>query len=494
MTTIVYNSAQIKEWQTELPIKQSIIHEHSSIIQGLNQTLIPLQTQLQIVQGQISSVQSQITLAEMRNAQDANYHWHQSHHHNRHHYHSGTGFLHTIGDVLATINTVSLYSQLSSLNADRSRLEHEINPILQHVNSSRAIIQNAEARAQWLVHQIQAGTGFLHTLKNKPADLLNALKKRVANSFKRYDDDNPAGRSPQVRICLFAIQDKLDFFPSDPSLINSRNLQINYLRLCAFLEDMYRQVSSEGQDKGFNHILESLIENTHISLDGDLPDDMKTDFSKTQHFAQLQLEAAQLFAMSEQQLALTEQDIYTKKLQLIQARVVYDTLLQDKINSAVSLIHREVESKITRNEAVDYHFYNRALYDLHHLSIHSNDTNTIQHLAKLAESASGTPSTSKKVIGALIAVLGVLLIAASIACLIATACGSSFLSAAGVALGLSLIQSQIAVGVSLSVTAAVSGGLTFWGCTKFKEGMRQGVSKELIDVQEELLHPTTAPA
>lgn len=64
-------------------------------------------------------------------------------------------------------------------------------------------------------------------------------------------------------------------------------------------------------------------------------------------------------------------------------------------------------------------------------------------------------------LGGLLIALGVLLIGASVAGLVTTFGSSSALSAVGIALGLSLLQTQVVLGVTSTIAAATGIGLTF---------------------------------
>jgi len=83
----VYNAINIQSWSTEAQTLSAQKQQHKQVIVDNNQSLIPLQSRLQLLQTQINTIQSQITSYEIRNAQDANYHWQQSHHHHDHHGH-----------------------------------------------------------------------------------------------------------------------------------------------------------------------------------------------------------------------------------------------------------------------------------------------------------------------------------------------------------------------------------------------------------------------
>ncbi|WP_428411087.1 hypothetical protein, partial [Legionella sp.] len=73
---------------------------------------------------------------------------------------------------------------------------------------------------------------------------------------------------------------------------------------------------------------------------------------------------------------------------------------------------------------------------------------------------------------------------------------TSALSAWGSALGLHLIQTQVAAfTLSCTITAAVGTGLTFWGSRTVSTSARQGLSKDLMDTYDAALNDVgpTAP-
>lgn len=223
-----------------------------------------------------------------------------------------------------------------------------------------------------------------------------------------------------------------------------------------------------------------------------MPDELQTGQTTEFYQNDLMRQNPSLFSIQPAQLDLIEQEHYESELKYMQTRIVIQNELQNKIDSALKIMSAEVDVKKQKNEFIDYHFYNRVLTDLSKIVSQPHDKAAIQHLGTLAEVAAGTPQLGKKIAGALMAIVGLALIAASIACLVATFGGSSLASGFGVALGLSLLQSQITLGISASLAALGGIGLSFWGGVKFRERQRQGLSKELEDVKEECLHPTLA--
>ena len=488
MPSIIYNAANIQSWQNEAIGLRAQLQQQTQLVKDHNQALIPLQTRFQLLQSQINSVQSQITVAEIRSAEDRNYHSHLTYPHHHHHPHR-PGLLHTVGDVLSAMNLNALYNELRDLQNQSSHIERDMRPHLQHIDTSNAIIQRATQRIQWLDTHIANGPVFLNNLRTNPHKLVTQLKKDIADAFKLYDDTHPTERSVQVRICLYNLQEKLNYFLLLPQYVSTRNLQITYLQLCSVLQDMHQRVKDEGKDSEFSTLLSNLLEHTYISLNGDLPDDLQTGQTTSHYHADLERQNT-LFAISPERLMTLEQEHYEEELKYINSRVVIQNELQNKINSAVNVLSAEVDYKKQHNQFIDYHFYNRVLQDLHQVSAYPKDHATTRHLSQLASVAAGAPSIGKKVAGALMAVVGVILIAASVACLAATFGGSALASGFGMGLGVSLLSSQVVLGVSSSLTALTGMGLTFWGGFKFKEGLRQGLSKELEGLNDELAQPT----
>ncbi|WP_127099165.1 hypothetical protein [Legionella sp. km772] len=488
----VYNAANIQAWSTEALSLNSQKQHHQAIITENNQALIPLQSQLQLLQTQISTVQGQVTSYEIRNAQDNAFHWQQSHHHGHHHghhhHHHSPGILHTAVDIFSAFELGRLRNQLSDLQADARRIEARMRPHLQLIENSSRIIQQTDSRLSWLNYHSNNGAIFLNTLSANPNELVNQLKRKITAAFQDYDDKHPQGLSPQVRICLFNLKERLAYLTLTPEQATINALQRNYLHLGALLQEMHNQVATEGLNQEFIQVLNSLLEETHLGAD--LPDALQTQQSKAEHYNYLQQQNPALFTVSPERLLVLEQERYHYEFSHLQERIAPSNALQNKINAALKVLNEELSAKKVKNEVIDYHFYNRVLADLAKISANPHDSKAIQHLGRLANVAVGTPSLGKKIAGVLLEILGIALIAASVTCLIATFGGSSFASSFGAALGLSLLQSQITLGISASLTALGGGALSFWGGIKFKEGQRQGLSKELENVHEEAMHPS----
>jgi hypothetical protein len=475
MPTTVYTSALINAWQLEASQLQGQIPQYRQVIEERRVALLPYQSRLLSVQRELNSLQSSITLAEINQAQDRrNHHYHNNHHH--HHYQPG--FLHTLGDIAAAGYLNSLYARRSTLLATSGQIRADMQPHASTMVANQRAMENATTKVTQLNAQITAGNSFLHTLSTNPGMLVAQLKGAISTAFRFYDDSHPLGLSPQVRICLFDIQNKLNYLTVKQEEATAHALQLNYLDLCAMLHNMHARVEQEGQDLEFNKVLIGLLENTHIASNGDLPDLMQTGQAIPARFA-YNAERNPLFSIAPEHFLAWEAQRYAEILNTF-GSAIYTGEERKRVKAVFDSITAEIEAKKIKNEPIDYRFYTRVLSDML-----ASDTTSTQHLSVLANAASGSPSIGKKVAGALSALVGFLLLAASIACLVATFGGSSLASGFGAALGISLIQSQICLGVSASVTAVAGSSLGFWGGFKFKEGTRQGLSQNLIDLQTE---------
>jgi hypothetical protein len=217
---------------------------------------------------------------------------------------------------------------------------------------------------------------------------------------------------------------------------------------------------------------------------------MGTNFSAKAWFQPFKSNFSGIFAIPEYDLTRIEADILNQGItSLTQSSLPQSTSLHRHIVNAAKLIDAEVKIKKQKNEDIDYHFYGRTVRILTEVFNKPTDKQAAKHLADIAESSSGHTSVGKQVLGGLVVVLGVLLIATSIAGFVASLGSSSILSAWGVALGLSLAQAEIACAVTSSVLAGTGLGLTFFaGPNVIKSGKRQGLSQELIEVKEDVEH------
>ncbi|WP_115711184.1 hypothetical protein [Legionella sainthelensi] len=493
----VYNQANLFSWQQELPQVQSQISEKSRVIEEQRQLLSPFQRQLETTKRLISITQSQLTNVNISATQDMLHHMHD-HHHDRHHHHHRDGVLHYVGDFAREWSRSQLQTELGRLEAERISIQNQMRPYERVINETNAELTQLKSRKSFLDNHILVGGIFLRTLQENPFELVQTLANRLQKAFIDYEDTHLTGLSPQVRISLIAARYGLGELTRYESGYNPEALQFqsthraNYLRLCGFIWDLYSRVRQENLDTAFEKTLADLVESTHVLQHGDLPDQWQTNYSANAWFEVSKNANLGVFAIQPGQLDNIEEQIFNDKLGHLKRNNVLSNNIQRHIMNAAELIEAEVAMKKQKHEYIDYHFYGRTVCVLTDALNNPNDLQAVKRLGDIAEFASGSPSVGKQVLGGLLIALGVLLIGASIAGLVTTFGSSSALSAVGITLGLSLLQTQVVLGVTSTIAAATGIGLTFFtGPNTLKSGQRQGLSQGLIDVKEDIEHSVT---
>lgn len=489
---VVYNQVNLLSWQQELPQLQSQISEKVRLIEETKLQLNPLQRQLDSINSLLAITQRQLNAIDINATQDMIHHMH--HHHDHHHHgHHHDGALHFMGDIAREINRNQLQNESVRLQLQLASLRSEMKPFERALKETNDQLIQLRSRESFLNKHIPAAESFLRVLQNNPLELVNNLVNKLKKAFNNYEDTHLTGLSPQVRISLIAERYGLkELIPYDGGY-NPSSLQLqpthraNYLRLCGFIWDMYSNVRQEKQDSEFEKILAELVESTHVLQQGDLPEPWQTRYNADVWFNFSKQTYPGYFAIQTAQLPSIEEQIFNNGLASLNIQQTHN--LHTHIVKAANLIEAEVAMKKEKHEPIDYHFYGRTVCILGEALANPQDMQTIKRLGDIAEYASGSPSVGKKVLGGLMIALGVLLIGASVAGLVTTFGSSSALSAVGVALGLSLLQTQVVLGVT-STVAAVSGiGLTFFaGPNALKSGQRHGLSQELVEVKEGLEH------
>jgi hypothetical protein len=493
VTMIVYNETNIGEWNREIPIIESQIQTKMNLISTHSTLLLPLQSQLQSVLTQISSVDLQIINIQIRMQQDRDYHYnqqhnhHHGHHHNHSHHHHGSSFLHAVGDILIAGQLATLQSDLSGLQGQRNALVSQMQQHESIISQASSQLNMLRTRLYWLQQQIPAGELFLKTLRENPGQLVEIFKQRIIKAFSAYEEKHFVNLSPQVRICLLNYKSKLSSLLEGEGHSITQFNQKNFLLLCGFVWDMRRNLINEGKDQEFIELLNYLLEDTHIVERGDLPDVMSTGLTSDFHFENIKKVKSQIFVMTEADLKLEEARVFQQELNNFAAdHTNPKTRLQVHVVKAMQSIKTEVEAKVLKNEVIDYYLYTKMIRDLNTVVTNANNLSVASRLGRMADVSSGSPSVGKKVVGCLLAVLGILLIAGSIAGFALT-CGAGTLpSAFGIAVGISLIQAQFTLGVGFTLAAAGGAGISFWGGTVFKSGMRQGLSQDIKEVQQDI--------
>ncbi|KTD05954.1 hypothetical protein Lgra_2731 [Legionella gratiana] len=498
---VVYNQANLYSWREELPRLQLQISEKVGLIEEQKQHLRPLQGHLDTTNRLISIVQSQLTNADINATQDMIHHMHDHHHHGHqhgHHHGHRDGVLHYMGDFAREWNRNQLQSELTRLQVERRSLQSQMRPYERIINETNAELVQLRSQESFLKKHIPAAESFLHALNENPLELVTALANRLEKAFVDYEDTHLTGLSPQVRISLIAARYGLNELTRydggyNPAVLHTTH-RANYLRLSGFIWDMYSRVKQENQDSAFEKILAELVESTHVLQHGDLPDHLRTNFSAQAWFEGSKNKNSAVFAIQPAQLTNIEEQIFTNGLAFLKRNNGPSNDLQKHIMNAGDLIDAEVTMKKQKQEPIDYHFYGRTVRVLGEALAKPMDMQAAKRLGGIAEYASGSASVGKQVLGGLLIALGVLLVGASVAGFVASFGSSSALSAVGMALGLSLLQTQVVLGVTSSLAAASGIGLTFFvGPNTMKSGQRQGLSQELVDVKEGMEHDASQP-
>ena len=114
---------------------------------------------------------------------------------------------------------------------------------------------------------------------------------------------------------------------------------------------------------------------------------------------------------------------YSKSVNALLARAISDksTPFQQKIINAARTMQSEINYKNHYNQKIDYYFYNRVAKNLTTLYDNPNSADASQRIADDAEYAFGAGSFGKRFIGSLLLIVGILLLSACVAGLIALA-------------------------------------------------------------------------
>lgn len=525
-SVIVYNQQNIQEWKEQSQQLIESLKELQPRVDQLRYILKPLREEKERLDTKINEITIEINKLKLANQINLNAQLQHHHHHDNHHGHGFDGHHHRHGGfghhqrTVIIINTSPFEESLKNYKTQRSKLSEQMDPLENELAVKQQRINDDEGTLSLLKKHIPLGEAFLLNLQENPSKLAEELKTDILERIYEFARKNPTNLSPAVRSCILFIDSKLialrpqptptvvtyqEMYPSPIPILPSERLRLDrlyYLRLCGLLWEMYYNVQDKSQNNEFTTILSSLINSTHIDQNGDLPDLLATKKSITAHMEEAreeeskrQLSFCYLAKQSVQEFIELEKSlfyhIYNETLKpLLQS----NNHLQLHMENTVSLIFNEIKAKESgplneTQEPIDYHFYTEIICDFIDILKKTPKSDTGNHLSLLTEYASGAPSIGKQIGGALLAVIGLLLIAASVAALLLTFGSTSLFTAFGIALGLSLLQFEITAGVVFSLTAAASAGLTFFGAKTITNGLQQGLSKEIQTVHDDFVHP-----
>lgn len=458
---ILYNEANIANWKKELKDVESWLEKNKIPFEKAQKLL---SEKLKKHKSQLKDIDAHIDSIAYRSSYIPWYGYDS-------YLHSTSSFSYPYSSSCEILP--DLYSNYHKLSAEIQKEEKEL-------ADKTSLLTIYNLRFQTLSGHIKKGTVFLEVLRNNPQILIDNLISKIESSFQKYDLSNPFEDSVEVKIGLSTIVRRLQFIQMDKDSLKPSLLI--YLDLCALLQDMRLKVANENKDHKFLKELDKLLCTTYIQ--DTLPDELNLDNNTSNRYKILIEQNQDLFNISEVDLQKMEIDTYNNLLTKLSS-LKNPNLLNFKIQAAVYEVNKEIELKNKKNLPINYHFYNQILSDLYYIQNNPEHHSVIQHLTKLADLAQGKPILSKKIVGALFAVIGVALIAASLTCLAFTFGGSSLASAMGVTVGLSMINSQIALGVCASIGFFSGSCISACSGRMIQNGMRQGLSKELKSVTNE---------
>jgi len=371
-------------------------------------------------------------------------------------------------------------SQLDELQLNSAALQSSISYNQELIKKAYIRLDGILSEQRIIQDLISKGEQFLNDLNQEPHKLISDLRSRVLIAFNKYQEKHLVGISPQVRICFFSIEQKLatlimSLFEMDPHK-KHRLAQIDYLRICGFLSDMYHQVKLEGKDQEFSTILLELLESTHIAENGDLPDQMKSLTSSATSYREIKDKNASLFLRNELALRDMECGILNVELNtLIESNKKPQTLLQDKIRNASKTINYEIQQKTKNNMPIDYQYYTQIVLNLKVLLNNPDDLTAASNLGSLAEAGVKKSSISKIAFGSILAVLGIIIVVVNTALLLSSGGSSAVLSAVIYAFSLSLFKASSVILTGYTLSLATGVGLTFLGMNKLSSDAGQKI-------------------
>lgn len=469
-----YTPSELQSWDIALKNNQALILNRTNRIHQYQLVLTPLEEELQRIDQTINETLAALNLNTGVSI-DVSAYLNPNYHPPRH------------GDHNTNYRITELQRRLISLDQQRKDRVNDMLPYQNNIRSLTQELNNLISQNELIQQQIGAANLFLQVLCSNPRALVMDLRNKLLTVVNAYEDQHMSNQSLAVRSSLHAIHQGLDFLIADVDDVTVQ--QQNYLRLCGFLADIYSRVQQEDKDDVFLSTLEEVINTTHIHPQDDLLDELGISFNATAWFRATKNEQRRTFAITESELSSDEVARCQQMMdRLLDNSLSQATYLQQSIRQSAEAIDIEICEKIRRNESIDYHFYSclaNTLMQLHHDSSDSRATGRLFHMA---EQATGASSLGKKLLGALMVVLGALMVTTSILAFASSLGSTSALSAWGCALGLNLIQTQVAAfTLSCSITAAVGTGLTFWGSRTIGASARQGLSQHLIDTYDAAL-------
>lgn len=469
-----YTPSELKFWDITLQNNQNFINNYITRIQQYQLVLTPFEEQLKLLDQTLNE-----TLAALNSntgvSLDMSAYLNPNYHPPRH------------GDHNTNYRIIELQRHLGSLDQQRKALVNDMRPYQNNISTVTQELNKLLAQNDQIQQQIESARAFLNVLVSNPRTLVMDLREKLLAVVSAYEDKHMSNQSLAVRSCLHAIHSGLPSLIFDVADIKTQ--QENYLRLCGFVADMYSRVQRENKNDVFLSTLAEVINTTHLDPQEDLLDELNIPWNAMSWFRAATKGQPHIFAITESDLYSDEVQRYQQTMnRLLSNSLVQATYLQQSIRRSAEAIDIEICEKLRRNEPIDYHFYICLANTLTQLHYDSSNLRATERLHHIAEQATGTSSVGKKLLGALMVVLGAMMVITSLAAFASSLGSTSALSAWGSAFGLHLIQTQVAaLTLSCTITAAVASGLTFWGARTVNASARQGLSQDLMDTYDAAL-------
>lgn len=507
---VVYNTQAVELWKEKLEQIPNLINKqeqriafHAPSISHLEHALRPIQERIRNLQSQLSILNAQYTAQQLHQISDSfsyDSYDYDGHHHHHHHHHQGPSFFHTIGDIAIS---ATLSTQINNLQNELNRSIEEERPLKGELREHRKSVEEAQKEIECLkedrgiiTKHLKNAELFLNDLRTNPEQLFRLFMDNIRDSFHLFDDER-FEQEIKVRLCLNEFDEKLnrileeDSQETNTSLYanylnsihpNKREWQIKYLQLCGFLWDMKHQIGHLNFD--FDALLDRLLEAGHIADNGSLPEEIQSSDTCLNQFYKIKNKHSELYDISEtacERLNEIEEKRYKTALNLVKS---FAERGATRLHQEARYLALEVDRKITKKRKAsqpkpNLKLYTRVLnqgYDYVTCDPQDPRAKEIQrNFASLADYVSGIPSSSKKVWAVMAGILGLTLIGVSVAL-----AGPSFgFSSIGIGLGAGLLTEFLAV-----TTGCVGVGLTGFGLGLFHHGMRKGVSKSIVRLDE----------
>jgi hypothetical protein len=242
------------------------------------------------------------------------------------------------------------------------------------------------------------------------------------------------------------------------------------------------EATQNDQDMEFAETIMSILRTTFIALDGDLPDDMALKSRCVDGYNAFYptTTPAELEQFERQQY---DQAINGTKTRLQTIPATSSKELLDVANTGMSIVNL-IEKDKKAHADFDIKFATTILQKTNQLFDNPQDQILHQKYRSLANfDNSGKPSTLKKVCGIMLIFAGVLTIAVSALFIAASFGKSAPLSDIGIKIGVNAISQGV------SIAAEITGiGLLLGGIGLFSNGMRKGLSKDMMKFDDTLNH------